>query len=159
RAIPGGPEDRYWFAQMTTGFEACFYVGTVPLILAFIGAVGDGRDRALNPWRLIVPLTFALATMPSWWPSGYAAILQLPGLGWFRCPARYTALTSLGLALLAGHGLDRTIGGRRFAIGLGLAIAFGLGAFAWAIAWSLRPEHRASLGSSGLETSLGLAAL
>ena len=52
--------------------------------------------------------------MPRWWAAGYAAFLHLPALGYFRAPARYTLLTSLGLALLAGQGLDRATSPRRF---------------------------------------------
>src|SRR5439155_25002198 len=101
--------------------------------------------------------TLALATLPRWWPAGYAALLQLPGPGYFRCPARYTAIASLGRALLAGNGMDRAISARRFRGGLALAIAFGLGAFAWALAWSLRPELHFRLEAAALATALGLA--
>jgi hypothetical protein len=157
RSLRGGPEDPYWFGQQTTGFEACLYVGTIPLILALVGLVA--RNRALTPWRLIVPASFALATLPRWWPAGYAALLQLPGLGYFRCPARYTAITSFGLALLAGNGLDRAISPRRFRSGLALAIAFGVAAFAWALAWSSGPELRPRLADAGLAAALALAAI
>ena len=48
--LPGGPEHAYWFTQGTTGYEACLYVGTIPLVLACLGlTVRD--DRALAPWR------------------------------------------------------------------------------------------------------------
>ena len=103
---PGGAGDAYWDRQGTTAGEACAYVGVVPLILAFVGMVAVPRSGGLAPWRLIVPVSLALATMPGWWPDGFFLLLQLPGLGWFRAPARYTLLTSLGLALLAGRGLD-----------------------------------------------------
>src|SRR5262249_12655907 len=43
--LRGGPEDPYWFGQGTTGYEACLYIGTLPLILAFAGLLA-GRDRA-----------------------------------------------------------------------------------------------------------------
>lgn len=158
RGLNGGPEAPYWFEQQTTGFEACLFVGTVPLILACVGLVGGGK--ALAPWRLIVPASFALATMPRWWPQGYALVLQLPGLGYFRCPARYTAVTSFGLALLAGHGLDRTIGPGRFRAGLAIAVVVGVGAIGWAIAWPvLHPSFQACLDGKGLAARLGLAAL
>ena len=49
-----------------------------------------------------MPVSFAMATMPQWWPEGYLSLLALPGIGYFRVPARYTLLTSLGLAVLAG---------------------------------------------------------
>jgi hypothetical protein len=157
RGIWGGPEDPYWFGQQTTGFEACLYVGTIPLILAFVGLVARGRGS--TPWKLIVPASFAVATMPRWWPLGYAALLQLPGLGYFRCPARYTVITSFGLAILSGLGLDRILSTRRFWSGLALAIAFGASAITWGAWWSLRPEFRARLADDGLAIRLGLAAL
>ena len=51
----------------------------------------------------MVLISLALATMPGWWPDAFFVLTQLPGLGWFRAPARYTLLTCLGLALLAGQ--------------------------------------------------------
>ena len=156
RRLRGGPEAPYWFTQETTGFEACFFVGTVPLILAFVGLVGGGRG--LTPWRLVVPASLALATMPRWWPQGYAAVLQVPGLGYFRCPARYTAVASFGLLLLAGRGLDRAVSRRRFRIGLTLAVAFGLAAIAWAAAYpTIRPGFRRCLDDGALAGRLALA--
>ncbi len=159
RSLVGGGEAPYWFTQHTTGFEACLFVGTVPLLLAVIGAVAGGRG--LNAWRVAVPLSFAVATMPRWWPQGYALLLQLPGLGYFRCPARYTVITSFGLALLAGRGLDQGITPRRFRAGLLLAFAFMLGAFAWTIVWTARqPKFRVAVGGDlGIAARLGLAAL
>ena len=38
RGLKGGPEAPYWLAEQTTAFEACLFVGTVPLILALVGA-------------------------------------------------------------------------------------------------------------------------
>ncbi len=84
---PLGTGDLYWGHHGTTPGEACAYVGVVPLILAFVGALAAPRDRALTPWRLIVPMSLALATMPGWWPDGFFVLLQLPGLGWFRAGA------------------------------------------------------------------------
>ena len=99
-------------------------MGAVPLILAFVGALAAPRDRAPTPWRLIVPMSLALATMPGWWPDGFFVLLQLPGLGWFRARA-VTFLASLGLARLAGRGLDHSVASRRFWPGLALAILGG----------------------------------
>jgi high affinity sulfate transporter 1 len=130
------PEDAHWWGLSTSGYEACLYVGTVPLVLAFVGLLA--RRRGMLLWKLLVPATLALATMPHWWPRGYELVLMTPGVGLFRCPARWTVFTSLGLALLAGSGLDRALGGRRFAIGVGLAVAYGLAALAWA-AWTETP--------------------
>jgi hypothetical protein len=155
--LRGGVEDGYWRRQQTTGSEACFYVGTAPLILAFVG-LAAGHDRALGPWKLVIPATWLLATLPRLWPDGYDAVLQLPGLGYFRCPARYTLLTSLGLCLLAGRGLDRAIGPRRFGVGLALAVLFGAGSAAWAWHWARESGLLDRLGESSLPMRFGAAA-
>lgn len=135
RAMAGDPESAYWFAQQTTGFESALYVGTAPLILAFVGLAAGRRGRGLGAWWPIVAGCLVLATMPRWWPAGYGGWLSIPGMGLFRCPARYTSIASFGLALLAGAGLDATIARRRFGVGLMLAVAFGLAGVAWSIAW------------------------
>ena len=156
--LKGGPEDPYWFKQGTTGYEACLYVGTVALILAFIGLT-DRRHRALDLWRFVVPTSFAIATIPSWWPAGYYAFLQLPGAGAFRAPGRYTILTSLGLALLAGCGFDRAIARRRYWSGIALAATFGAVAVGWALYWAQRPDYRAGASGDDVLRFISLAAL
>jgi hypothetical protein len=141
RELRLGPEDPYWFpGQQTTGFEAALYVGTIPLILAFVAIVARPLSRPTMPWRLIIPISFAMATMPRWWPQGYLYLLAVPGLGYFRVPARYTLLTSLGAALLAGEGFDRSISTIRFRPGLAAAIIFGAAAAAAAAAWTSRAD-------------------
>ena len=154
QAVASVPEGSYWTAQATTGYEARFYIGTLPLILACVGFTA--RDQPLGPWRLIVPVTFALATMPSWWPLGYQLVLQLPGIGYFRAPARYTLITSLGLALLAGRGLDHAVTQRRFVTGLSFAVLFFSGAVAWAVYWTR--IHAEAFGQSHLPTILAWTA-
>jgi hypothetical protein len=156
---PLGVGDAYWGHLGTTPNEACAYVGVVPVILAFVGFTAGPRDRALTPWRLIGPLSLAVATMPGWWPDGYFALMQLPGLGWFRAPARYTLLTSFALALLAGRGLDEAMVPRRIWAGLGLAIVFGAAAWAWTIAWARGADFRAGLGAETLPTRFAAAGL
>jgi hypothetical protein len=165
---PSGVGDDYWGHHGTTAGEACGYVGVGPLILAMIGFVAAPRDRALAPWRLIAPLALALATMPGWWPDGFYFLLQLPGLGSFRAPARYTLLTSLALVLLAGRGLDRSISPRRFWGGMALAIAIGAAAWGWSIHWAQGSDFQSGLGaetigtrfaSAGLAWALGLATI
>jgi hypothetical protein len=159
RRLAGGGEAPYWFSQKTTGFEACFFIGTIPLLLAAMGAVAGGIR--LTPWRVVVPLSFCLATMPRWYPQGYLFLLQAPGLGYFRCPARYTAITSFGLALLAGRGFDADISAPRFRAGVTLALAFVLAAFGWGTAWAASHQDYLALagGWAGLAARLGLAAV
>ncbi len=143
----------------------------MPFLLAFVGVFALRRAGEIGPWRLIAALSLALATMPGWWPEGYGGLLQIPGLGWFRAPGRYTLLTSLALALLAGRGLDESIvPGRfwRFWGGLGLAIAGGVAALCWSIHSTGNPEFTAAVGTgtlpvrfaaAGLVWGLGLAAI
>jgi hypothetical protein len=174
RELRLGPEDPYWFSQQTTGYEAVLYAGTIPLILAFVGALGrspraksatgdlrsdhragsgDPRParavgRATLPWLILIPASFAIATMPQWWPQGYLYLLNLPGLGYFRVPARYTLLTCLGIALLAGEGFDRSVSSVRFRLGLAAVLLFGGGATVAAASWTRRPgvELHATFG-------------
>ena len=159
RGLRYGGEDPYWFALGTTGYEAMFYVGTVPLILAFVGALDTGRGRATTWfWRLAIVASLALATMPQWWLDGYALLLKLPGLGYFRAPARYTLVTSFGLALLAGQGLDRAVSARRWRLGLALALAFGLAAFGFGLYRTGRPDFHSLPGPGGLPYGMATAA-
>lgn len=146
---PLGRGDAYWGHQGTAPGEACAYVGVVPFVLAFVGLFA-GRDRALAPWRVLAPLTLALAAMPGWWPDGFYLLLQLPGLGWFRAPARYTLITSLALCLLAGRAVDPTIPRRRFVQGLTFAGVIGSIAWAWSIHWAQGAEFQAGLGADWL---------
>ncbi len=141
---PPGQGDAYWGHQGTAAGEACAYVGVVPFILAFVGFFA-GRDRALTPWRVLAPLTLALAAMPGWWPDGFYLLLQLPGLGWFRAPARYTLITSLALCLLAGRAVDPTIPRRRFIQGFTLAAVVGFIAWIWSIHWAQGADFQAGL--------------
>jgi hypothetical protein len=140
-----GAGDTYWGRYGTVAAEACGYAGIVVWILAFIGAAAINRRDNFGPWRLLVPLSLALATMPGWWRDGFLLLMAIPGLGTFRAPGRYTLLTSLGLALLAGRGLDRRIAPARFWAGFILAVVIGAIAWAWSIYWTTEPDFRSSL--------------
>ncbi|MFO0889612.1 MAG: hypothetical protein U0790_10795 [Isosphaeraceae bacterium] len=155
---PMRPDDLYWASLSTTSDEACAYVGITALILACIGLVNVGRRTALGAWCVVSALAFALSTMATWWPTGFELLLSLPGIGWFRAPARYTLLPSLGLILLAGHGLDSVARGKRFGWGLALAVAVGLAAAAggWR-ATADAPLYRSSLEEATFPLRIGAA--
>ena len=153
-----GTGDTYWDRHGTMAGEASAYVGIVVWILAFVGAAAMSRADVLKPWRVVVPLSIALATMPGWWPDGFLLLMQIPGLGWFRAPARYTLLSSLGMALLAGRGLDRSIAPQRFWTGFSLAIAIGALGWAWSIFWTTGADFRASLMFRTIETRFASSA-
>jgi hypothetical protein len=146
RELRLGPEDPYWYGQQSWGYEAALYIGTIPLVFAFIGIAGRPRSAATVPWRLLIPLSFALATLPRWWPQASVYLLALPGQGYFRVPARYTLLASLGLAVLAAEGFDHSIAKSRFRLGLACSCVFGIAAAAAAIWWTTRSDvHLAHL--------------
>ena len=135
RELRLGPEDPYWFGQQTTGFEAALYVGTIPLIFVVIAMISRPSGRSTMPWRILVPISFALATMPRWWPRGYLYVLAVPGMGYFRVPARYTLLTSLGAAILAGEGFAPSLSRFRFRLGLAGALLLAAVAAISATRW------------------------
>jgi hypothetical protein len=164
-----GPEGPYWTFVATTGYEACFYVGTIPLLMACVGLAASRGEKGTAPWRLlIVPLSLALAMLPFWgailiahlWPRAYLALLHVPGLGLFRAPARYIALASFGICLLAGRGFDRAASESAFRLGVALACALAVVASAWSHHWvGESAALRSALGPFGLEWRLGEAAL
>ncbi len=140
RDLQLGPDDPYWFVRQTEAYEVALYVGTIPLIFAFLAVFARPRSRATMPWRIVIPISFALATMMGWWPEGYLGLVGLPGFSFFRVPARYTLLCSFGLAVLAGEGFDRTISRGRFRAGLFSSVAFAALAVGAAVLWTSRPE-------------------
>jgi hypothetical protein len=156
RGIPGGPEAPYWYSQGTTGYEACFYIGTIPLILAIIGLV-QGRGRGRVFWIGAIVASFVLAILPMLWLQGYAWVVRIPGMGLFRAPGRFLAITSFGLCLAAGRGLDRAFIGGRPWLGLLASGVFAGAAVWWAATWATRPDHAAALGGNRLYLSLALA--
>ena len=135
-----GPDDPYWFAHQTEAYEVALYIGTVPLICVFLAVCSRPGSRATLPWKIVIAVSFALATMMNWWPEGYLGLVNLPGFGYFRVPARYTLLCSFGLAVLASEGFDAAISRGRFRAGLFSALGFAALAVAAAVVWANRPE-------------------
>lgn len=84
------------------------YVAFLPLtalLLALVGAWEGRRDRVVWPVLLLTGLGLFLALgqfNPAYWLIG-----RLPGFDLFRVPARWLALYSLGVALLAGIGWEK----------------------------------------------------
>ncbi len=120
----GGPsdyfgDDNYW--------ETIFSIGLVALTLVVI-AVARHPDRHLvRGWLILAGLTIAFAAGRSLglYPLFYSSI---PGMAWFRVPARSLFLANLAAAVLAGLGIETlrvriadTASWRRFAIRIALA--------------------------------------
>jgi Bacterial membrane protein YfhO len=140
RDLRNGPDDHYWFSHQTEAYEVALHIGTIPLILVFLAVVSRPASRATLPWKFVIPISLALATMMVWWPEGYLGLVRLAPFSYFRVPARYTLLSSFGLAVLAGEGFDHTISRVRFRAGLASAILFATLAAAAAVLWTNRPE-------------------
>ena len=95
-----------WLAvpTVTNQVEAQFYAGLLPLGLAVAGLVIPSLRRRLplsHPlgWLLMFALFLFLATgWPTYWLSDW------PGFGYFRGTGRYSAVSILALAVLAGAG-------------------------------------------------------
>ncbi|MCC7416480.1 MAG: hypothetical protein IT176_05005 [Acidobacteria bacterium] len=121
------PPENTWFGQrlIARGIEGprwiwgeqTLFLGWVTMALATCGAAAAirGRGRAARRLRFFILLAaaaMALAAGPSasevasgvwgWTPFGLLA--RIPGVSLFRVPARFTALTTLALAVLAGAG-------------------------------------------------------
>jgi len=153
RGIPGGPDAPYWYSLGTSGYEAHFSIGTIPLILAFQGI---GRpNRRLTPWLAVGAIATSLAVLPTAWPEAYEAILRIPGLGWFRSPARYLVISSLGLSLFAGWGLTQLLERGTDWGRLLLALVLLIAAVAWGAVWAYLPQNRAVLAGPRLAWVLG----
>lgn len=80
------------------------YVGVIALGLAIYGAITpteNGRSRWIWISLSMVGLIFALGEFNGF----YVYLAELPGFNLFRVPARWLALYSLGISVLAGYGL------------------------------------------------------
>jgi hypothetical protein len=108
----GGPgdyfgDDNYW--------ETLFSIGLVPLVLATVGAIKSPNRRLARGWLV-------LAGFAIWLACGRHLLLYelvfriVPGMSWFRVPARSLFLANLAAAVLAGLGvetLERHLTGQR----------------------------------------------
>ena len=102
----GGPAD---YLGVDNFWESVLSFGLVPLVLIVVAVVSSERSLVVG-WIILVVLSV-------WFAAGRQLGLcnllywALPGLSWFRVPARSLFLTSLGAAMLAGFGLE-TLRGR-----------------------------------------------
>ena len=98
----GGPAD---FAGVDNYWEAVLSFGLIPLVLVGVACTAASRRPRVRGWALLVLISvwFAGGRQFGLFPLLYRT---LPGLAWFRVPARSLFLTSLGMAILAGFGLE-----------------------------------------------------
>lgn len=95
-----------WDPFHTSPEEALGYVGLAPLWLALAAVWREGRrDPAVRALAVAGLVTLLLSLGP--YVPGFARLIDLPGFGFFRAPARWGAATMLALGLLAALGFDR----------------------------------------------------
>ena len=89
----------------TQGYtEYVAYVGAIALILAVVG-VWRARGSAWSSGLLLALLGLFLAA-GRWNPIYYLLYWVVPGFDLFRAPARWMMMYTLGMAILAGIGLE-----------------------------------------------------
>jgi hypothetical protein len=98
----GGPsdyfgDDNYW--------ETVFSIGLVPLFLAVVGALWHPDHGLARGWLVLAGLAIWLACGRHFVLFA-AAYFTVPGMSWFRVPARALFLANLAGAVLAGLGVD-----------------------------------------------------
>lgn len=130
------------------------YLGIIGLGLAFWGMLKGPRRRWI--WIGIAAIGLALALGRS--NPLYLLLAELPGFNLFRVPARFLALYSLAMALLAGMGIDALLcaepkrsspADRRHAS----AIVLVLGALIAATTFLLQPDHSLIFGGAALTSA------
>jgi hypothetical protein len=98
----GGPSD---YDGVDNYWESVFSFGLVPLVLAGVACASASQRPRVRGW-------LALVVLSAWFAGGRQLGLftilyrVLPGLSWFRVPARSLFLSSLGMSILAGFGLE-----------------------------------------------------
>jgi hypothetical protein len=108
----GGPAD---YDGVDNYWESVFSFGLIPLVLVGVALAAASQRPRVRGWAVLVLLSV-------WFAGGrqlglyHILYRTLPGLNWFRVPARSLFLTSLGVAILAGFGLEvlrrRLVGAR-----------------------------------------------
>lgn len=81
------------------------YIGLLPVLLAFFGAVLCRRDRWVKFWIIAIAAAFLLA-LGAQTPVFKAAWSVIPGMKYFRFPNRFILFAQFGLAVLAAFGLQ-----------------------------------------------------
>ena len=129
--------------------EHVAYVGMAGLALAALPLLR--RDR---PWRVIILVGVGLfLSLGAYNPLYWLLARYVPGFAHFRVPARWLALYVLGMAALAGRGIDHLIRqgrsiSRRQWIGLGLIVLLMMG-------WAVLGPRMGEGGEIALRTAIG----
>lgn len=105
------------------------YVGLVTLLMASGALTGRWKDPVVRVMAIVAGVGLILSLGP--YVPGFSIYCQWPGFSFFRAPARWSVVTGLAFALLAGQGLDRLLAGDW--------ARFGRAALVWAMSAVLLP--------------------
>ncbi len=94
-----------WVPFRSSSRESFCYIGLLPLMLALWTVVACRRDRDVKLLSILLILGL-LFSMGRFLP-GSTWFLGLPGFDWFAAPARWSVVSGLCWALLAGRGFDQ----------------------------------------------------
>lgn len=88
--------------------ETYFYVGIMPLVLAWVAVLALPSRSAASFWKVLVLVSLILMMGGN---LGIHKILVyiLPGFKYFRLPSRWVFLVHLGVLVLAGFGVARLL--------------------------------------------------
>jgi len=97
-------ENTTWAAWRSSYAESLVYVGLLPLGLAIRTMCVSHRERTVRFMMAILVFALLASIFPR--VPVLSAINDQPGFGWFTAPARWSVISGLALALMAGHGLE-----------------------------------------------------
>ncbi len=122
-------------------WEDYSYQGFAAVPLALIGLVAHRRRRIARAWAVVFGVTFLLALGRR--AGLYSlAVAFLPGLAWFRFPARFLVVSELAVSVLAAHGLawllPKLVHGRTGRVVTAVPVAIIL-LLVLDLAWAQRP--------------------
>jgi Bacterial membrane protein YfhO len=138
--------------------EYIAYMGVAGIGFALLGVFYAPRRQALA-WTVLAIVGLALALgayNPLYW-----TLASLPGFNLFRVPARWLALFAFGAALLAGHGLQALLDGKRPNVRVLLVIVgviVGLVALAFLTPYAPEADDVPGLSAPSLKALLGWGA-
>lgn len=109
----------------TNPVEAHLYIGMIPLLLLFSMSSSKVRRRLRKShWKAWSMLSIAGVLYAFGWFVPF--FRHLPGFGFFIGPGRYTIITTMGFAIVAGLALDALLSGKRPATRVVLTLLIGV---------------------------------
>jgi len=90
-------------------YEVCGYAGGLTLLLSLL-ALFTRQSTCRYRWYFVFLIFFGLFMALAKYNPLYEVLAAVPGFNYFRAPGRYLLLTTLGLAVLGGAGVQSLAG-------------------------------------------------